>query len=185
MQYAEAEGEQLLPLADRLRDLAAEPLPDDDLTPAALLSLAGQYYADAGDLVAAEAVYREAIPGHDGDGLDPRCFLVDVLVQTGRLDEAVELDNALRRSRPADLVTYPVLAQTWIAHDQRRAMGWLNRGLDWAERSGQEDAPSFALLCVARFHLRQDQGQDLDEYDEIAMDLLESDEFNDADDDDN
>lgn len=172
MGYAEAEGEQLLPLAEQLVDLAADPHPADGHSPSGLLSLAGQYYVDAGDFEKAESVLRQALAVYDGGGLDPRCFLVDLMLEAGRVEEAMATDNELRKTRPSDLVAYMVMGNSWADHDQRRAMGWVNRGLDLAERTGQQEESSYALLCVTRFHLRQDQGLDVDEYDEIALDVL-------------
>lgn len=173
MAYQQAEGEDLLPLARQLLALAEDPHPEDEHDPSGLLALAGQYFGDAGEVRTAEDLFHRALTASHGEGLDPRCFLIDLYLETGRLDEAAALDNEIRKSRPELLVTYSVLGQAWSPHDPRKALGWLNRGLDLAERTEQDDSATYDLLCVGRFHLRQEQGQDLDEYDEIALEVLD------------
>ncbi|MCK0112449.1 hypothetical protein MWU75_09895 [Ornithinimicrobium sp. F0845] len=174
MSYDEAQGEQLLPLARELLALAEDPHPADDHAPSALLAMAGQYFGDAGDAETAEQVLRRAIDLDDRGGVDPRCFLIELYLETGRDEEALALDNETRRSRPLHVVTYSVLGQLWSSRDPRRALGWFNRGLDLAERTGEDDSATYSLLCVGRYHVRRGQGQDLDEYDEIAVDTLDS-----------
>jgi len=175
MSFAEAEGEELLPLARALLALAEDPHAEDDHAPGALFGMAGQYFGDAGDHETAEELLLLSVDLDDGEGLDPRCFLVELYLDTDRVEEARSLDNEVRKRRSEELVTYSVLGRTWSARDPRRALGWFNRGLDLAERTDQDDTSTYSLLCVGRFHLRQEQGQDLDEYDEIALEVLGTD----------
>lgn len=172
MSYDDADGEGLLPLARQLLAWAQDPHPDDERSQSALLAMAGDYFGEAGDVATAERLLRTAIDLHDGSGVDPRCYLVQLYLETGRSEDATDVDGQLRRARPEDLVVYSLMGQAWAPLDARRALGWFNRGLDLAERTGQDEVATYGLLCVGRFHVRQEQGQDLDRYDEIALQVL-------------
>lgn len=171
MQGPTGAGQTPRELAEQLVRWSASPHPDSELTPARLLTFAGERFDMLGDQETAEECLTRALAAGDwGQGLDPRCFLISLCLDRGRTDEAFEHDGTLRRSRPADVQTYAFMGDLWWGQrDLRRALGWLNRGLDHVERRGSAGDAHKVMLCQTRWHVRKAQGQEPDAYDQQAI----------------
>lgn len=159
-----------IPAADQLLAWAESPHPDDGITVGQLLTLAGERYQLGGDAETTERIWRRAAAERPTDGPDPRCLLTEHLLGQGRAEEASELDNEVRKSRPDDPFTYLWMGEAWEEHgDARRALGWFNRGLAYVDRHGGFDERDVEMLCLDRWRVRQAQGMEPDEYDEVAI----------------
>lgn len=161
--------------AQQLVTWASDPHPDSELSPGRLLTYAGERLSMIGDHDAAEECLDQAVAAADwGEGLDPRCFLISLYLDQDRTDEALDLDGTLRRSRPEDVQTYAFMGDLWwSADDPRRALGWLNRGLDHVERTASSGGGSEVMLCQTRWNIRKAQGHEPDEYDQVATSVAE------------
>ncbi|WP_324650639.1 hypothetical protein [Georgenia sp. H159] len=161
-------------IAEQLVAWAEQPGPDDELSPRELLTRAGEQLELAGDPAAAEAAYRRAA-GADGDAaLDPRSHLVAVLLDREEPDEALALDRDLRRSRPTEAATYEYMADVWAEHgDDRRALGWLTRGILVHEQGPGFSDVDLSMLCLARWRLRERLGHQPDDHDVIGIGMLQ------------
>lgn len=171
MQVPTGPGSGAREFAEHLVQWAASPHPDSELTPARLLTFAGERFDMLGDQETAEQCLTRALAAGDwGEGLDPRCFLISLCLDQDRMEEALEHDGTLRRSRPDDVQTYAFMGDQWWDHgDLGRALGWLNRGLDYSERTGSAGEGQILMLCQTRWHVRKAQGQEPDAYDQRAI----------------
>jgi hypothetical protein len=79
---------------------AEEVHPDDGVSPAELLSAAGWRLEQAGDTQAALDVHRRTVAAPGPTILDARCALAAALLTAGHEDEARQVADELRRSRP-------------------------------------------------------------------------------------
>lgn len=161
-------------VADQLVEWGDEPHPRDELSPRELLTAAGEQLELAGDPEAAEAVYRRAVVAEGVSELDPRSHLMALLLERGDTEEALVLDTQLRRSRPADAATYEYMADVWADHgDDRRALGWVTRGILVHEEGPGFSDTDFAMLCLMRWRIRERQGQEPDQYDLVGIGMDE------------
>lgn len=160
-------------LAERLRLWAEDPHPLDEISPRDLLTEAGAQRELAGDEEAAIELYRRAAAGHGPVTLDPRCMVIHLLHARGEHDEADEVEQALRRSRPAQAATYEYMGE--LCEELGRttgALGWFNRGISLAEDGGLLEA-EMGALCLARWRLRERLGHDPDQFDQFGLDHRE------------
>jgi len=86
--------------AAQLVEWAQEQNPDDEVTPGDLLSAAGWHLDQAGDVYEALALYRQAVDAQGTTTPDARCTLHAALLKAGRPDQAREVAEDLRHSRP-------------------------------------------------------------------------------------
>lgn len=161
-------------LAEQLRTWAEHPHPDSELTTSQLLTLAGERFVMLKDYETAEECLDRAVatlgPDPSDEGLDPRCHLISLYLTQGRTDEALECDGNLRRSRPESLSTYAFMGDLWReSDDPQRALGWVNRGLVSAERTGAFSEGGISLLRQTRALIRRSLGHEPDESDEMAL----------------
>ncbi|PYG00933.1 hypothetical protein SAMN05216184_10289 [Georgenia satyanarayanai] len=161
-------------VAERLIKWGDEPHPRDELSPRELLTAAGEQLELAGDPESAEAVYRRAVLAEGMSELDPRSHLMALLLERGDTEEALVLDTQLRRSRPADAATYEYMADVWADHgEDRRALGWVTRGILVHEEGSAFSDTDVAMLCLMRWRIRERQGQEPDDYDLVGIGMDE------------
>jgi predicted Zn-dependent protease len=159
--------------ADRLTGWAAEPIPGDEVPPAALLSAAAWHLDLAGDPEGALALHRRAIAAAGDVPPDARCYLHGALLQAGRPDEARAVADEVRREAPADVAVYELIAENYeAADDLRQAHRWLELGAARLDRI-EDEVPLGAeddavALLTARRRVRQALGFPLDELDELV-----------------
>ncbi|GGK75921.1 hypothetical protein [Ornithinimicrobium pekingense] len=157
-------------LAERFRTWADEPHPLDEVSPRELLTQAGEQHELAGDDEAALELYRRAAASPGPVALDPRCLVIHLLHRRGEHDQADELEQRLRRSRPRQASTYEYMGEVCVElGETARALGWFNRGITLAEDEGLLEA-EMGGLCLARWRLRERLGHDPDQYDEFGRD---------------
>ncbi|QDO88612.1 hypothetical protein FNH13_09915 [Ornithinimicrobium ciconiae] len=157
-----------------LASWAESPHPQDIPFPGDLLIAAGDLLSRAADLSGALAHYQRAAELGTSEGPDANAYVVDTLFQLDRPQEARTLSETLRRARPERVDTYLAMATVWeLNGDLRQSLGWSTRGIALAE---EVDGPpaDLGLLCVARWRVRQEQGMEPDEYDELAMGFLDA-----------
>ena len=71
-----------------------------------------------------------------GSGHDARCYLHGALLESGRVDEARELADVIRREAPADTDVYLVMGENYaLAGDLTQAHRWLTMGAERLERT--------------------------------------------------
>ncbi|WP_413451216.1 hypothetical protein AA0Y32_17415 [Georgenia phoenicis] len=161
-------------IAEQLIEWGDAPHPRDELSPRELLTAAGEQLELAGDPEAAEAVYRRAARAEGFSELDPRSHLMALLLERGDSEEALALDTELRRSRPSDAATYEYMADVWADHgDDRRALGWVTRGIGVHEEGPGFSDTDFAMLCLMRWRIRERAGQEPDHYDLVGIGMDE------------
>jgi tetratricopeptide (TPR) repeat protein len=143
--------------------------PDDEVTPADLLSAAGWHLAQAGDTEEALALHRRAVATEETTTPDARSLLHAALLEAGRLDEARQVANDLRRSGPR-IVDIADMAEVFEMHgDLVQAHRWAEMGVSRLELAGDSD--EFAefdveILLDVRRRVRRELGFPPDELDE-------------------
>lgn len=150
--------------ARRLQRDAADPHPEDEVSPVDVLNHAAELLALAGDQEPAIEVLWQAVSLDHPADLDPRCLLVLMLVQGEQLDEARAVTSALRARRPSTPASYLLLGEAWeLAGEAGEAARWFTAGVLAAERAGE---PMLQLLALsARRRLRQALGIPADDFD--------------------
>lgn len=157
--------------AEHLIELAQTSHPDDDVSAQDLLVLAGSQLRFAGDSQRAVDVLWQAHAQGERDGMDPRAVIVDMFLTEGDAVRAQEVSDQIRRSRPLAAMTYHYLAELWDEQGETtRALGWFMRGIMLDEREGIP-GDQLTMLCLGRWRIREREGFEPDEYDEIALDL--------------
>lgn len=155
-------------LAEHYLELARDPHPDDELLPGDFLVLAGEHRHLDGDTEGALRLFAEAATHEVSEGPDPRAWQVRLLFALDRPEEALELSEQLRRSRPTATETYLVMGEVWEGRDGRQALGWLTRGAVLADET-QAPPGQLYLLCMARWRVRAALGHQPDEFDEFGI----------------
>lgn len=147
-------------LADTLLGWATEVHPDDQPTTAQLLAEAGWHLDLAGDTDAALGVFRRAVTAQGGTVPDPRCSMTAVLLASGRVEEAREVAEELRRSRPgvADCASMAQIFET--ADDLTEAARWTAIGLGRLDLATDDelDAGDAEQLLQTRARVRRALG---------------------------
>ena len=161
-------------VARQLVEWAEQPHPDDDISPRELFTRAGEQLEYADDTDGAIALYRRAIDTPGDALLDPRSHLISLLLQRGDRAEAEALDRELRRARPDTSATYEYMSEVWAEHGEtQRALGWVTRGLLRHEQGPPFSDVDLAMLCLARWQLREPAGHTPDDYDLIGIGMRE------------
>lgn len=153
--------------AAHLASCAEDQPPDDEVTPADLLSAAAWHHEQAGDTEDALALYRRAVAAEGTTTPDARCMLVAALLVAGRPDEARQVADELRRSGPR-LIDIAGMAESYeLVGDLQQAHRWAEMGvsrLELGEPDSLEDVDVIELLNIRR-HVRQALGYPPDELD--------------------
>lgn len=161
-------------VARQLVEWAEQPHPADQISPRELLTRAGEQLEYADDGEAAVALYRRASEAPGDATIDPRSHLVSLLLQRGEHEEAAALDRELRRARPETSATYEYMSEVWAEHGQaQRALGWVTRGILRHEQGPPFSDVDLAMLCLARWQLREPAGHTPDDYDLIGIGMRE------------
>jgi hypothetical protein len=145
--------------------------PDDEVTPADLLSSAAWHLGQAGDIEPSLDLYRRAVAAEDTTKPDARCLLHAALLDAGQLDEARQVADDLRRSRPRILDCAAMAEAFEESGDLRQAHRWVEMGvtqleLDDAEDTDDDDSELIVLLNIRR-KVRRQLGFPPDELDEF------------------
>jgi predicted Zn-dependent protease len=165
--------EQRSAAADRLVAWSEERHPEDDaeVTPAMLLAHAGEQLTSVGDHAAALDLYRRATQAEGDVVPDVRCHLHHGLIEAGDLDAARRLAEEVRRSGPADVDVYVLIAEDYEAiGDLAQANRWMNLGLrhlvdELEDPDGPQPDFVAALFLTARRRVREALGFPPDEFD--------------------
>ena len=159
--------------AARLVAWSEERHPEDDaeVTPAMLLAHAGEQLTSVGDHEAALDLYRRATRAEGDVVPDVRCHLHHGLIAAGDLDAARRLAEEVRRSGPADVDVYLLIAEDYEAiGDLVQANRWMNLGLrrlvdELEDPDGPPPDVVAALFLTARRRVREALGFPPDEFD--------------------
>ncbi|WP_167761839.1 tetratricopeptide repeat protein [Blastococcus sp. CT_GayMR19] len=148
---------------------AQERNPADDVTPGDLLSAAGWHLDQAGDTEAALALHRRALDAEGTTTPDARCTLHAALLQAGRPDEARQVADDLRHSRPR-LVDIAAMAENFdLAGDLEQALRWVAMAVNRLELDVEEDDDSAVIISLnVRRLVRHELGFPPDELDETG-----------------
>jgi tetratricopeptide (TPR) repeat protein len=157
--------------AAMLAEWAAETNRDDEVTPADLLSAAGWHLDQAGDTEAALDLYRRAVAAEGTTTPDARCLLHAALLQAGRLDEARQVADDLRRARPR-IIDFAAMAETFeLVGDLQQAHRWAAMGVNRLDLTATVDAADddyeIVTLLDTRRRIREALGFPPDELDEL------------------
>jgi hypothetical protein len=171
-----AEGEvDLVATARWFEDLAGDPHPDDEVSAAMLLLVAGDYRAMAGEHEAALALFQRAVADGGACTPDARCSLLSGLLEIGRTDEAAALAAEIKAARLPDPDVYLHVGETYETRgDLAAATTWFTAGLVRFLHDDGVDDFSVEQLAVGRSRVRGAQGFPMDEYDELAEEMLEA-----------
>ena len=160
--------------AQRFEQLAADPHPRDEVSRALLLVRAGESWAAAGDTTRAVAAFRSAVEDGGDVAPDSRAYLAEALLRAGDHAEAEALLTTLRKERSRDAMLYVFLGEAMEnAGDDSAALRWYTTGITRLENDDEVSDDDFDLLVVDRFGVRSRLGFEPDDYDELAMDLLD------------
>jgi hypothetical protein len=154
--------------AETLAGWAQEPHRDDEATPADLLSAAAWHRQQAGDGEAALGLYRQAVSAGGTTSLDARCLLHAALLGAGLSEEAQQVADEVRRSRPpiSDVAT---MAENFEeVGDLEQAHRWVVMGVNRIELDDDADDHEIEYLLNARQRIRRALGFPSDELDRTA-----------------
>jgi hypothetical protein len=149
---------------------ARESNPDEEVSPADLFSAAGWHLDRAGDTEEALALYRQAVAAEGTATPDARCTLHAALLAANRSDEARQVADDLRRSRPR-IIDVAFMAENFeLVGDLEQAHRWAAMGVSRLELSTEadrvEDDYEIITLLNARRRIRQSLGFPPDELDD-------------------
>jgi tetratricopeptide (TPR) repeat protein len=151
---------------------AAERHPDDEATPADLVSAAAWHLDQAGDIEAALELHHRAVTAEGTTTPDARCTLAAALFDAGRPDEARQVAEDLRRSRPR-IVDIAGMAEVFeLVGDLQQAHRWIAMGISRLELVGEADPledVDVELLLNARRRVRQSLGFPPDDLDDPEL----------------
>jgi predicted MarR family transcription regulator len=143
--------------------------PQDVVTPADLVSAAAWHLDQAGDVDAALDLHRRAVTAEGTTTPDARCMLAAALFDAGRPEEAKQVADDLRRSRPR-VIDIGSMAEVFeLAGDLQQAHRWTAMGLSRLELVTDEDElEEFDVeqLLRTRRRIREALGYPPDEHDE-------------------
>jgi hypothetical protein len=160
--------------AQWFEDLAGDPHPDDAASTAMLLVVAGDHLAMAGQHEAALERYQRAVADGGECTPDARCSLLAGLFEVGRGAEASALAAEIRAARLPDPWVYHHVGETYETRgDVAAATTWFTAGLLRFLHDDDVDDLAVESLAGARSRVRGAQGFPMDEYDELAEEMLE------------
>jgi predicted Zn-dependent protease len=155
--------------AARLVAWSQERHPQDVVTPADLVSAAAWHLDQAGDVEAALDLHRRAVTAEGTTLPDARCMLAAALFDAGRPEEAKQVADDLRRSRPR-VIDIGSMAEVFeLAGDLAQAHRWTAMGLGRLELvTDDEELQEYEVetLLATRRRVREALGYPPDEYDE-------------------
>jgi hypothetical protein len=155
--------------AARLVAWSEERHPQDQVSPADLVSAAAWHLDQAGDTEAALDLHRRAVTAEGTTLPDARCMLAAALLDAGRPDEAKQVADDLRRSRPR-VIDIGSMAEVFeLAGDLQQAHRWTAMGLSRLELvTDDEELQEYEVeaLLATRRRVREALGYPPDEYDE-------------------
>ena len=157
--------------AEALTGWAREPNQDDEVTPADLLSAAAWHLQQAGDGEAALDLYRQAVAAGRTTSLDARCLLHAALLEAGLSEEAQQVADEFRHSRPPISDVTAMAENFEEAGDLDQAHRWVVMGVNRLDLDdGTEPANDFDTdyLLSARLRIRRAIGFPPDELDRTA-----------------
>jgi tetratricopeptide (TPR) repeat protein len=158
--------------AATLTEWAEQQHPDDEVTPADLLSAAAWHLGQAGDTEASLELYHRAVDAEGTTTPDARCLLHAALLEAGRLDEARQVADDFRRSHPRIADCADMAESFHLVGDLEQAHRWAEMGVNRLELDAPEDADDadvdvITLLNVRR-QVRQELGFPPDDLDELG-----------------
>jgi hypothetical protein len=165
----------LVATARWFEDLVADPHPDDEVSTALLLLIAGDYQAMAGQHEAALVLFQRAVADGGECTPDARCSLLSGLLEVGRSEDAAVLAAEIKRDRLPDPDVYLHVGETYETRgDLAAATSWFTAGL--VRFLHDDDVSDFAVetLAGSRSRVREAQGFPMDDYDELAEEMLEA-----------
>jgi hypothetical protein len=148
---------------------AEEHRPDDGVSPAELVSAAAWHLDQAGDDDAALLLHRRAVVSEGTTTPDARCTLHAALLDAGRLDEARQVADDLRRSRPRIVDIASMAEVLEVAGDLEQAHRWVAMGVSRLDVTADTDWPEdyeVEVLLDVRRRVRQALGFPPDELDQ-------------------
>ncbi len=155
--------------------LAAEPHPNDCLSRAAMLVIAGDHRGLAGEHAAALELYEAAVADGGPTTIDARCHLVEGLLALDRTSEAVTLAGTLRKHGLSHEDHLFVGESFELADQAAAAIRWYTRGVLLAL---DDDPDALELvtrhLLVGRARVRDIEGFPPDDLDAWADELIGS-----------
>jgi tetratricopeptide (TPR) repeat protein len=160
--------------AATLEAWATESHPDDETSPAAMLTAAAEHLQRAGDRDEALAVLRRSATAPGDVPPDKRCYLHSGLLGAGLHEEARQLAEEVRRSAPSEPDVYSFMAENYeLTGDLQQALRWLTIGLRHVELPTDADeleemAWQSTYLLRARRRVREALGFPPDELDELV-----------------
>ena len=160
---------------------ASEPHPDDDpeASRAELLVSAAEQLSMAGDREPALGVLREAVATGEPVNPDVRAFLINGLLECGRGDEADKVADDLRHERPENVMVHDLVGTAYERAGRLDvALRWFTMGVlravSWGDDVDDLDGLNALMLMSSRYRVRQAMGFPPDEFDEIAADVLDT-----------
>jgi hypothetical protein len=135
--------------------------PDDEVTPADLLSAAAWHLGEAGDTEASLDLHRRAVTAGGATKPDARCSLHAALLEAGQLDEARRVADEVRRSRPG-IGDIADMAESFdLNGDLEQAHRWAEMGISRLQLEApgdvENDVDVITLFNVRR-HVRRQLG---------------------------
>jgi hypothetical protein len=113
--------------------------PDDQATPADLVTAAAWHLDQAGDVEGALELHRRAVTAEGTTTPDARCMLAAALLDAGRADEARQVAEDLRRSGPR-IVDIAGMAEVFeLVGDLQQANRWVAMGMSRLDVIGEAD----------------------------------------------
>ena len=165
-------------VAETLRDWATDTERfslADDVSRAAVLLEAAENFGYAGDFVEALRLFDAARVDGGPTYVDPRALMVQALYQGGNKDAALELANALRRERPADVNVFLIVGGFFEFVDElQSAQRWYSMGIramDSGNVSGSES--QYETMLIGRARVRDELGLAHDTLDDAAAIIIE------------
>ena len=153
--------------AAQLVEWAQERNPDDEVTTGDLLSAAGWHRDQAGDTDEALSLHRQAVAAEGTTTPDARCTLHAALLTAGRADEARQVADDLRHSRPR-LIDIASMAENFhLAGDLEQGHRWAAMGVNQLDLDAEDTVEDYEVITLlnVRRAIRQGLGFPPDELD--------------------
>jgi hypothetical protein len=143
--------------------------PDDEVTPADLLSSAAWHLGEAGDVEASLDLHRRAAAAGGTTSLTERCLLHAALLEAGQEDEARQVADEVRRSRPGIRDIADMAENFDMNGDLQQALRWAEMGVTKLQLDSPDDIEDVGVISLLniRRHVRQELGFPPDELDEM------------------
>lgn len=157
--------------ATELLGWAEQRHPEDEVTPADLLSSAAWHLGQAGDVQASLDLYRRAVAAGGTTSLDARCLLHAALLEAGQVDEARKVADDLRHARPTMTDCASMAENFDLAGDLRQAHRWAEMGVNQLQLGSPDDADDDAgviVLLNVRSSIRRQLGFPPDDLDDMG-----------------